>query len=225
MKFLRRLGRPRRGNEIERIFTRILRERLWGSEESVSGPGSERARVALFLPDLLAALRELAVRHLLDAPCGDFNWAAPLADSVSRYTGIDVVRELIEENQRLHAGPARRFAVLDLIRDPLPSADLLLCRDCFVHLPNADVLSALRNIQRSGSTYLATTTFTGERGNEDIELGHWRPLNLERPPFSLPPPFRLVDERCDQEDGAFRDKAIGFWRLADLFLLAAKANY
>jgi hypothetical protein len=216
MTYLRRIWRPQQGNEVERIFTRILRERLWGSEESVSGPGSERARVALFLPDLLAAVRELAVRHLLDAPCGDFNWTAPLADSVPRYTGIDVVRELIEENQRLHAAPGRRFTVLDLMRDSLPSCDLVFCRDCFVHLPNEGVLLALRNFQRSGATLLATTTFTGEHGNEDIELGHWRPINLERPPFSLPPPFRLVDERCDQEDGAFRDKAIGFWRLADL---------
>jgi hypothetical protein len=216
MRFLRRLGRPRSGNEVEKIFTRIERERLWGSDESVSGPGSERARVDLFLPDLLAAVRELGVERLLDAPCGDFNWAAPLADSVGSYIGLDVVPELIDRNREQHAAAGRRFELGDLVRDPLPPSDLVFCRDGLVHLPNADIVRALRNFKRSGSTYLASTTFTGERENGDIELGHWRPLNLERPPFSLAPPFRIVDEHCDQESGAFADKVIGFWRLAEL---------
>jgi len=211
-----RFWRRRATREVEHVFARIHRRRLWGSDESVSGPGSERARAALFLPELLAAVRELGVERILDAPCGDFNWAPPLADSVQSYVGLDVVPELIQGNRERHAAPGRRFELGDLVRDPLPRADLILCRDCLVHLPNEDIVLALRNFQRSASTYLATTTFTGARKNADIRLGHWRPLNLERPPFDLPPPLRLVDERCDWGNGAFRDKAIGFWRLADL---------
>jgi len=49
--------------------------------------------------------------------------------------GSDVVKELIDENYRRYAGPAREFVCLAIARDQLPPADLILCRDCLVHLP------------------------------------------------------------------------------------------
>ena len=43
---------------------------------------------------------------------------------------------------------------------------------------------------RSGIPYLLTTTFPGAAANEEIVTGDWRVLNLEAPPFGLPPPSR-----------------------------------
>ncbi len=110
----------------------------------------------------------------------------------------------------------RRFMVLDLTADALPPADLLLCRDCLVHLSHADIRRALENIARSRITCLLTTTFPGGATNEDIVTGDWRPLDLERPPFSFPPPLRLLEEGCTESDGRFADKSLGLWRVADL---------
>ena len=75
-------------SETERIFTEIFRTRSWGNLESASGPGSTRERASQFLNELLDSLRRLGVRSLLDAPCGDFNWAAPIADEVEEYIGV-----------------------------------------------------------------------------------------------------------------------------------------
>lgn len=213
-----RLGLPllgRRSREMRRVFTAIHAARSWGDCESASGPGSTRDRAAAFLPDLLDLVRSLPVRTLLDAPCGDFNWAAPLADAVDHYIGVDVVPALIAANRR-HACGRRRFLCLDLVGQRLPAADLVFCRDALVHFSQADIAEALASFRRTGATYLLTTTFVGERDNRDIATGDWRPLNLQRPPFSFPAPLALVDERCHHTGGIYADKRLGLWRLQDL---------
>ncbi|MGZ7042433.1 MAG: class I SAM-dependent methyltransferase, partial [Thermoanaerobaculia bacterium] len=208
--------RPQRGSH-QAIFEKIFRERSWGSDESRSGPGSTRDRAAAFVPDLLALLKRLEIRTLLDAPCGDFNWAKPIADAVDAYTGVDVVPELIDANGQSAAGTALRFLCADLTRDPLPRADLILCRDCLVHFSFADIRAAIRNFRRSDATYLLTTTFADpDRRNEDIDSGGWRPLNLERPPFDFPTPLATVDERCEHTGGIYRDKRLALWSLQSL---------
>jgi hypothetical protein len=158
-------------------------------------------------------LKRLEVRALLDAPCGDFNWAAPVAAAVESYVGVDVVPELIAANIQ-SAGTQPRFLCADLTRDRLPPADLILCRDCLVHFSFADIRAALRNFRRSGATWLLTTTFIDpNRRNEDIGSGGWRALNLELPPFRFPPPSALIDEHCEHTGGIYRDKRLGLWKI------------
>jgi hypothetical protein len=105
---------------------------------------------------------------------------------------------------------------VNLITDPLPDADAVLCRDCLVHLSHQDVLAALDNVRRSKANWFIATTYTGNRPNVDILTGQWRTLNLQLPPFNLPPPAHLVDEKCTEGDGQFTDKYLGVWRVADM---------
>jgi hypothetical protein len=214
---IQRLFRHREARRaVQGVFTDYYRDRLASGDESVSGPGSTRAVTARFVEPLIAGIRRLGIEVLLDAPCGDFNWASPVSDAVREYIGADVVEDLIRENLRRHAAAHRRFLVRDLIHDRLPRADAVLCRDCLVHLSFADARGALANFQRSGARYLITTTFTGDRENSDIPTGRWRPLNLERPPFNLPRPFVIVNEGYTEHAGAYADKSLAFWKLDDL---------
>jgi hypothetical protein len=138
-----------------------------------------------------------------------------------RYTGGDIVPEVVAEATRRHGSPERRFLVLDLTHAPLPPADLLLCRDCLVHLSYTDIAKAIGNIRRSKINYVLTTTFTAESCFRDIVTGDWRPINLEMPPFSFPQPVELLPEECTEQHGAFADKALGLWRVRDLPDLSA----
>jgi hypothetical protein len=126
-----------------------------------------------------------------------------------RYTGADLLPELIGPLQERFGDARHSFVVLDLTRDPLPEADLLLCRDCLVHLSFADIRRALGNLVRSGIPCLLTTTFPQCEGNEEIVTGDWRPLDLERDPFGFPAPFELLNERCTEGGGLFGDKSLG----------------
>ncbi|HEX2076999.1 MAG TPA: class I SAM-dependent methyltransferase [Longimicrobium sp.] len=205
-----------RGTDHRSIFTRIYRHNSWGSAESVSGPGSTRERGADFRDDLVALLRRLDARVLLDAPCGDFNWMAEVVESVDEYVGVDVVRELIARNVRRYAAPGRRFACADVTADPLPRADVILCRDCLVHFSFADAWAALANFRRTGSRWLLATTFVERESNEDIRTGGWRTLNLQAAPFRFPPPVSVIDERCLHTGGIYRDKRLALWALDSL---------
>jgi methyltransferase family protein len=206
----------RKTREMRCIFTRIHATRAWGDCESASGQGSTHERAASFLGDLIALVQALKVAALLDAPCGDFNWAGPLADSVPRYIGVDVVPALIRETVRRWAAPNRQFLCRDLVNQRLPVADIILCRDALVHFSTADAVAALANFRRTGADYLIVTTFVGDRSNSDIANGDSRPLNMERAPFRFPSPLALIDEHCDPTGRVYSDKRLGLWRLRDL---------
>ncbi len=197
-------------------FTRTYRTNRWGNPESRSGSGSGLAQTEEIRRRLPLLFTELQCRSILDVPCGDFHWMSRVPLDGVGYTGADIVPDLVDANQATFGDDAHAFVTLNLIRDELPPVDLIMCRDCLVHLSFADIDSAVRNMCSSGSTYLLTTTFTARDENRDIPTGSWRPINLESPPFNFPAPLRLIDEKCTEDGGKFTDKHLGLWRLADL---------
>jgi len=200
-------------------FSSIYQGNLFGGAQSRSGAGSSMEQTAALREALPVLLHALQVRTMIDAPCGDFFWMQHANLGIEQYIGIDIVEALIERNRSQFAGERREFRCLNLIDDPLPRADLIFCRDCLVHLNHAQARKALRNFQRSGAKYLLTTTFTARERNVDLGArGMWRALNLERAPFNLPRPLRLIDERCTEGGGAYTDKCLGLWPLQDLKL-------
>jgi hypothetical protein len=201
---------------MEATFTEIYESNAWGNRESASGSGSTKARAADFMDELIALLKRLNTRVLLDAPCGDFNWTGPVADAVERYIGVDVVPELIALNRAANSRRHCRFLCRDLTSARLPRADVILCRDCLGHFSSRDIGRALRNFRRSGSRYLLTTTFLRHRVNDEIPTGAWRTLNLEAAPFRFPPPLACIDEKCKEGEGIYSDKSLALWALADL---------
>ncbi len=212
---VRKLGYPiRRINIIERNFGRKYRTNGWASPESRSGPGSTLANTRIVRQALPEIIKEFSVRRMLDIPCGDFNWMKSLALDLDEYIGADVVSEIIAANQRLYSSESRRFVRLDLTHDALPQVDLILCRDCLVHLDFHHIQNAFRQIKASGSTYLLATTYSDCATNADIMTGEWRRLNLTRPPFNLPPPLKLINEQCTDTGEA--DKCLGLWRVKEI---------
>jgi hypothetical protein len=206
----------KRSNPTRYLFTDIFERRLWGDGPSVSGPGSDLEQTRAVCESLPGLFEELEIERLLDLPCGDFHWMSRVPLNGLRYVGADIVSELVRRNQARHAREGVTFEQLDLLRDPLPAADLILCRDCLVHFSFADIRTALERFATSGARYLLTTHFPGTAANREIETGDWRPLNLELAPFHLPPPKKLIFEACTLEGGAHRDKVLGLWRIAEL---------
>ena len=177
------------GRESSAVFTEIYAKRLWKGGKSDSGPGSELAyteNLRFYLPVLF---ERFGIRTIVDAACGDFNWMrfVPLIREMS-YVGIDIVPRIIAQNQRRYADDRRKFAVGNIVTDPLPTADMLICRDCPFHLSNRDIILLLQNFVASNSAYLLTSTHVnnGSFVNTDINTGHFRLLDLFSEPFCLP---------------------------------------
>lgn len=213
------------GLDLAARFERIERTNLWGAATSVSGLGSEDRATAAIREELPGLLQRLGVRSLLDAPCGDAGWIARMTLDV-HYTGIDIVPSLIAANAgRVARGEVRgRFLVADITRDALPSCDVILCRDCLVHLSFQNIARAIARFRASGAQFLLVTTFLEWAGNCDCEDGDWRALNMTKAPFNWPPPRGLINERCDEGGGGWRDKSLGLWRLDELPVGGAEAG-
>lgn len=205
------------GLELAQRFERIHEINLWGADTSVSGVGSELEATAAIRARLPGLVKELGVRSLLDAPCGDHRWMASLDLDLDRYVGMDIVPSIIQALQERYQGDTRRsFMLADLTGDALPRCDLILSRDCLVHFSFATLGKALRNLNASGAVWLLTTTFPELERNEDIEDADWRPLNFERAPLRWPAPVEIINERCTEAGGAYADKSLALWRLSDL---------
>ena len=141
-----------------------------------------------------------------------------VALGVESYTGIDIVESLIEKHSEQFGSASRHFLCRNLVVDELPQADLILCRDCLVHLRFKHIRKVLINFQRSGAKYLLMTTFTDRDKNFDLIGANdfWRTLNFELPPFNFPAPLKLINEHCTEEQNQYGDKCLGLWRLEDI---------
>lgn len=199
----------------QQIFAGMYRRNSWGNEDSVSGGGSDLTQTRAVRRELPALVEEFGIRTMLDAPCGDYYWMNHVPLQLEQYIGADVVPELIEENKHRYGSATRRFTVLDICQDHLPAVDLIVCRDCLIHLPLQSAAAAVRNFVRSGSRYLLSTSYFGlvTRNKPLLITGNWRPIDLTLPPFSLPKPVRVINEETTEPDD-FPEKSLGLWELS-----------
>jgi SAM-dependent methyltransferase len=189
-------------------FSRIALEQRWG--DVLSGTGSTLDATDSARRIIAQVIRDYRIASLLDVPCGDFGWMPRVLDDCDpglRYVGCDIVPELVQRNARAH--PQHDFRVIDFVRDELPVADLIVCRDALQHLPVPAIQQALQNFSRSGCSYLLATTHlrrTGYRNGQPCRPGSCRDRNLMLPPFNLPDPLVIFSERTDR-------KFLGLWPL------------
>lgn len=205
-----------KSKDKERVFTAIYRAKKWGGKDSVSGPGSDVHQTRAIINELPALLNDFNISTMLDIPCGDFHWMKNVNLNNIGYTGADVVKEMILKNREEYTRDGVYFLHLNLIKDRLPKVDLVFCRDCLVHFSFADIFLALNNVCDSQSKYFLTTTFLDRKDNHDITTGQWQALNLELFPFVFPKPLLIIMEGCTEGDGAYEDKALGLWKIADI---------
>lgn len=119
--------------DSKRIFTDIYERKLWGEG---SGGGSSPEAAAPYVLAVNEIIREMKPRTILDLGCGD-GWVASRFDlGGALYIGVDVVDSVIDCCREHHSWG--EFRCLDILTDPLPEADLVLCKEVMQHLTWAD---------------------------------------------------------------------------------------
>ena len=197
-------------------FIDIYHQNIFGGTESRSGNGSTLVQTAVIRDQIPLLFKELNIKSVLDAPCGDFNWMKEIMKQSPniQYTGLDIVPDLVEANRKSYASDSVKFRVESIVTDNLPRADLIICRDCLVHMPIDHALKAVERFRKSGAKYLLCTTFTRrEKNNEEFIRGLWRALNMEKQPFDLGPASKLINENCTEAGDFLADKCLGLWDL------------
>ena len=170
----------------QEIFTKIFKQNLWGSDESISGPGSELRNTINLRNDLRYLIKTLRISSILDVPCGDMNWMSKVDLENVRYEGWDIVEDLINKNNRKFCQcRSMKFFCKDALSDLLIKSDLIISRDMLIHFPFLATWKFLENVVCSGSKYLLTSFCDTSAQNINIQFGKYYPVNLEKPPFNL----------------------------------------
>ena len=147
-------------------FIKHYNDNLFQGKQSKSGPGSDIDQTATIKNELVKLCNNLDVELLLDIPCGDCMWVQDIWNELDiQYIGADIVPDLIANNIKKYPQGTNTFILLDAVVDILPDVDLMLCRDCLVHLTTESSLKVLKNFANSNIPYLLTTTFT--KSNRD----------------------------------------------------------
>jgi hypothetical protein len=169
----------------EKIFTRIYETKGWGS--SIHGSGSSKDATMQYRVFLQKFLKSRNIHSVVDIGCGDWCFSHLIDWSGISYSGYDVVKNIILQNEAKYSKSNIKFVHADCLSIDLPQAELLICKEFCQHLPNAEIKKFLSKIRMF--TYclfiddVDGKTLTSE--NRDIAMGGWRCIDLTKPPFNL----------------------------------------
>jgi SAM-dependent methyltransferase len=172
------------------VFSRLYEKGEWGKTPEgygSSGEGSSFKYVTMYLEYLKDFLETHQIKSVVDLGCGDWEFSHLINWMNIDYLGIDVVKKVIEKNNHRFASPNIHFAVGDATTRTLPSADLLICKEVLQHLPFRDIEKIIAQFPQFKYCLIVNDvdpeTLTCK--NEDIPRGHYRLLDLTKPPFNL----------------------------------------
>lgn len=190
-------------NTYNERFELIYKTNFWSSNESISGLGSEIKNTINIQNEIIKIINKYNIKTILDAPCGDFNWIKNILNDDLNYLGGDIVKDLIEKNLSEYKKDNINFKQLDIISDDLPDADLLICRDCLIHLSFKSINLFFKNIKKSNIKLLLLTSYKLKDPNKkiinlDIPDGEFREIDLTEPPFNLPSPIHKILDKDEQ---------------------------
>jgi hypothetical protein len=120
--------------------------------ESQCGTGSNMSATLEARRWLSIIAKAYSIRNVIDIGAGDLNWIGHVDWNVN-YRGYDVYPRHEDVNY------------FDGSREIPEKADLILCRQVMIHLPQDRVESMIENFKDSGSTYLAATTWDEPTNN------------------------------------------------------------
>ena len=218
-------------NSKEKIFTKIYNdsnkpESRWGnSDETVSGPGSTIENTAYIRHEVKNIIRKYNISSILDIGCGDFNWMKLVLNKnneyIKEYTGIDIVKDIIESNIKNYSNEKIKFYCNDVSNNfnyNDLNQDLVICKEVLIHLSFQNSFNFFKNLKKSNCKYLLTTFFNSE--NRNIDNGDVYNINLLTYPFNFPKPLFTIDERgtLQRFDNSKRkiEQYMGLWKIEDI---------
>ena len=169
-------------------FTWVYKNNYWVGE-SPSGSGSSLDYTKNLRKELPEIIRNFNIKSIFDAPCGDFNWMNVLLPSLDvDYIGADIVQDLVDVHNTNYKNDSTKFIKLNLITNSFPDADLMICRDCFIHLSFQDIQSVLTNFKNSKIPYLLISNVLNKNNfqNKNINTGDYRIIDIFSQPLNFP---------------------------------------
>jgi len=121
----------------------------------------------------------------VDLGCGDWQFSNKINWNDVDYLGLDCVEHIVSRNQQMYGSSNIKFVLNDCAVEPLPKADLLICKDCLQHLDIKTVKKIVGQFKNFKYCLITNDIHDKKITNKDIKNGEYRCLDLTRKPFSL----------------------------------------
>lgn len=185
-----------RGRSVEQTFSAVYEKNKWGGEKGqfYSGLGSDVDKLSDYVKTIRDFVISAEVKSMVDIGCGDFRVGQAIIEGLDvRYTGIDVVKKLIDHNNQTYATDKISFSCLNAAAEPLPQADLCHIRQVLQHLGNEQIASILKKLSNFKYAIITEHVPTAPDARPNIDMppssGTRIAMNsgvfIERPPFNL----------------------------------------
>jgi len=175
----------------EAVFTEIYRKKAWGRDEmgeGSSGTGSNCAHAKEYIQFLQQFLNQFSIRSVVDVGCGDWGLSKYIQWNGISYLGYDVVKHIVQKNQKVFSSSSIQFIHADALYVDLPLADLLICKDVLQHLPNDDIFLFLSQIHKFKHCLITNDVDSATLTSKNYPIpyrGGYRHLDLTKPPFDV----------------------------------------
>lgn len=180
----------------KKIFENIYEKQIWNNGNiniPLSGPGSSIENTKECSQILDDFIYNNDCKSVLDLGCGDLTWISKTKffnDSNIKYTGIDIVENLI--NSHLKNYPENMFLCQDLIHyNNIDFNSIIVLRDIIFHLKNDEILSIFKNIKNKFK-YILITSCKNNINTDIFDKSHFSQKNIHNEPFNISNNFEII---------------------------------
>lgn len=162
-------------------FTKVYESGVWGNNFS-SGSGSGELEGRPYIDFINEFIKTNNIKTVLDLGCGDGYILKNIqAESL---TGVDVFTHHI--NRLKEEAPNINWMELDFVekKEELPSADLLLTKDVWQHLPSSYLINFYNYVLEAKKWKYVILTGDNYQAALDTHLGGYRGLNITKSPLN-----------------------------------------
>ena len=135
----------------KKAMEQIYDQNLWGGnkDEIYSGSGSHSPKIVQpYLEGVINFLKSFKQPIIvLDLGCGDFNVGRQLLAFSKKIIAVDIAENVINYNKAKFANNSLEFQCLDISKDDLPRADVVILRQVLQHVSNKEVHSVLNKLK------------------------------------------------------------------------------
>jgi len=197
-RLIRRARRIRANRSNWDIFSNVCERRLSGAGENSASPfysgiGSYDPSVKDYIELVRNFIEKHNIRSVIEIGCGDFAVASQYSGNCQSYIGVDVVKSLVDYNQKKFGSSRVRFLYADASKVKIGPCDMCIVRQVLQHLSNKDIARIFGNVT---AKYILVTEHLpapdkitsynmDKKAGGDIRVPNGSGVFIDKPPFSL----------------------------------------
>jgi len=170
-------------------FTKIYDKKIWGNG---SGAGSSPSYNKKYMDILQNHLRTHSIQSVMDIGCGDWQHSQFVDWTGIDYTGIDVVKSVVEKNNDLYGKENIKFFHMDATKFSIPyKFDLVILKDVLQHWDDETIIIFMDKLLKQGhkQIMIINTAFSNFKKDDDAPRSiknryHYYKLDANKAPLN-----------------------------------------